>query len=463
MNRPVSRTSAIRSFSSALSGAYCALTSTSGICGTAAHLSHASPTEIPDQQREDTDSDERLDVAEVVVERLPARAERPARARDPEAPRDRAQHRVEREVAERHAREPRRDRDERAHDGGHAAEEDGPVAPAVEPALGAVEVLRPEMEPASVSLDERTPAVEADRPADDRADGLAGYPRRGDRDVAPEVGVDLVAEQDDVLAGQGARGEDARIEHHELARGRKDRVDQHQREHGVQPVVADEVGQGAREGGQQHRPDPSWLALRSLHQEAPLELARPERVRGLHARRVRAREGTDAVAVQPVPADRAAAGAEAAPNRLYPPATRVADRQRHDRRVGEAESHPERSSVPVDDDACRPYAQVAERPVQVEAPLDLRLLALVVECVDHPAPPSLRFHASLRRASRPRGLYVPGSWKPVSVWRGIPSGPIRLPVTVEGRTSLKLSVCVSATPSPLGESTGLGACGTMTP
>jgi hypothetical protein len=46
--------------------------------------------------------------------------------------------------------------------------------------------------------------------------------------------------------------------------------------------------------------------------------------------------------------------------------------------------------------------------------------------------------------------------KPVSVWRGIRSGPIRLAVTVAGRTSLKLSVLRLATPSPFGESTRLG-------
>ena len=69
-----------------------------------------------------------------------------------------------------------------------------------------------------------------------------------------------MAEEDDVLPGQCARGEDARVEHHELARGGEHGVDQHQREHGVEAVVADERGQGAGEGGQQHPREPSWLS-----------------------------------------------------------------------------------------------------------------------------------------------------------------------------------------------------------
>ena len=84
-----------------------------------------------------------------------------------------------------------------------------------------------------------------------------------------------MAEEDDVLPGQRARGEDARVEHHELARGREHGVDQHQREHGVQAVIADECGQRAGEGGQQHPREPSWLVPGSPHQEAPLELGRP--------------------------------------------------------------------------------------------------------------------------------------------------------------------------------------------
>ena len=69
-----------------------------------------------------------------------------------------------------------------------------------------------------MSFDEGPPAVQSDRPADDRADGLAGDTRGRDGDVAPEVRVDPVAEQDYVLAGQGARGENARVEPMKLVR-----------------------------------------------------------------------------------------------------------------------------------------------------------------------------------------------------------------------------------------------------
>src|SRR6185312_3290877 len=136
MNRPESRTSAIRSFSSSRSGAYCALTSTSGISGTAAQSRCASATDEPDRDaREDKHGDRDVDEPEVVVEGLVARAERPPDAREPEAPDHAAEEREDREPPERHPGDTGRDRDERAHDRRDASQADRPVAPAVEPAL----------------------------------------------------------------------------------------------------------------------------------------------------------------------------------------------------------------------------------------------------------------------------------------------------------------------------------------
>src|SRR5437870_7458159 len=150
MNHPESMTSAIRSFSSSSSGAYCALTSTSGIRGTAAQSSPPSSADEPGSDEDDDEENDRdVDEAEVVVEGRPARAERPAAAGEPEAPGDAAEEGEEREAAERHPRQPGGDRDERADNRGHAAEEDRPAAPALEPAFRAFEVVRAEMKPAA--------------------------------------------------------------------------------------------------------------------------------------------------------------------------------------------------------------------------------------------------------------------------------------------------------------------------
>src|SRR5262245_49911930 len=152
---------------------------------------------------------------------------------------------------------------------------------------------------------------------------------------------------------------------------------------------------------QPHFAKPSLLAARSLHQEAPLELRAPECVRRLHGRRVQAGPRAGAVAVPAVPVDRPPARAETAPNRLHPPTTRVPDRDRHDRGVVETESDPEVSAAAVDDDARRARSQIAERPVQVEAPLDLRVLSLVVERIHDPAPAALRLELPAGKAPRP--------------------------------------------------------------
>src|SRR4029450_1897618 len=102
-------------------------------------------------------------------------------------------------------------------------------------------------------------------------------------------------------------------------------------------------------------------------------LGRAERVGRLDARHVRARVGPDAVAVEPGPADRPLARADSAGKRLGPGAGRVADRNRHYRRMGESEADPEQSPAAMDDNSGRTDPQVAERPGQIEEPLHLRL------------------------------------------------------------------------------------------
>src|SRR5947208_2767678 len=125
MNRPESRTSAIRSFSSSSSGAYCALTSTIGIRGTAAQSSPPSSADEPGSEEDDDEENDRdVDEAEVVVERLIARTERPADPREPEGEGHAARSGEWEEPAERHACDSGRDGDERAHQRRREPDED---------------------------------------------------------------------------------------------------------------------------------------------------------------------------------------------------------------------------------------------------------------------------------------------------------------------------------------------------
>src|SRR5438874_9392965 len=128
MNVPDSRTSAKVRSSSGISGAYCALTSTSGIGGTASKSRGASSAQDQvDGEEQNSCNDRDLDVAEVVVELLVARAEPPADAGQRAAPDSRADEREHRVAPERDAKDPGGNRDERAHDRRDAAQEDRPV------------------------------------------------------------------------------------------------------------------------------------------------------------------------------------------------------------------------------------------------------------------------------------------------------------------------------------------------
>src|SRR5918992_428612 len=159
MNRPESRTSAIRSFSSSSSGAYCARTSTSGICGTTGQSS-ASVAEVEvGDPRDDQGGDGVVDEVPVLLEAVVVAAEPVAHARQREAPGDTAQEREDREAHRLHPEHAGRHGHERAHDGRHAAEEDGGIAEANEPALRPLELVRVEMQPAAVAFDERPPSV----------------------------------------------------------------------------------------------------------------------------------------------------------------------------------------------------------------------------------------------------------------------------------------------------------------
>ena len=73
---------------------------------------------------------------------------------------------------------------------------------------------------------------------------------------AGKAGLELPAEDDDVLTGECAGRDGAAVHHHRLAGRGQDRVDGHQQKDGVEPVVADdsgeEIGDLAQNRGDQH-------------------------------------------------------------------------------------------------------------------------------------------------------------------------------------------------------------------
>src|SRR5260370_18815539 len=121
MSCPPPSTSRKRASSSGISGAYCALTSTSGIC-TATHFSGLRPP-VDKIRREEQNAcnDCVFGVLEVVVEALVAPPEAEAGAGDPEGPDRGADDRVQAVGRERHLEDPGGNRDEGAYDRRHAA------------------------------------------------------------------------------------------------------------------------------------------------------------------------------------------------------------------------------------------------------------------------------------------------------------------------------------------------------
>src|SRR5262245_52886904 len=101
------------------------------------------------------------------MEALVTPAGSPADARKSKGPdrrADRGQHRV---APERHLEDTGRDGDERADHRRDTSDKGGEIVPAVEPPLGAFELVVREVEPPSAALEQRSPAVDPDRPAGD--------------------------------------------------------------------------------------------------------------------------------------------------------------------------------------------------------------------------------------------------------------------------------------------------------
>src|SRR3954452_1062262 len=216
---PDSRISANASFSCGMSGAYCALTSTSGIRGTPLQsIGPSSPQDQVGDADENSCNDGDFDEPELHVEALVARPERPADAREREGPDRRADQRQDDVATERNAEDPGRNRDERADDRSDAADEHGPVVVELDPRPAPPDLPRPEVEPAAVAVEQRPAAVEADPPAEDGADEVAERSRERNGEIRAEAVREVGAEERERRSERTGRDR-AADDHHELARG----------------------------------------------------------------------------------------------------------------------------------------------------------------------------------------------------------------------------------------------------
>src|SRR5215813_4903075 len=129
-----SRTSWNAASSRGISGSYSARTSTRGIVCTRRHSSRSpSPIDQIRQHHGDGSHDRVLDVAEVVLEALVARAEAVADAHEGERPDGRPDESEAEEQRERHLEDPGGNRDEGADDREDRADQHAGPIPAPEP------------------------------------------------------------------------------------------------------------------------------------------------------------------------------------------------------------------------------------------------------------------------------------------------------------------------------------------
>ena len=108
------------------------------------------------------------------------------------------------------------------------------------------------MQPAATLLQQRPAPVQAKGPPGHGPDQVTERSRQRHHDVRRKVRRHTRPEEIHVLSGEGTRGERSGVDHHELARSRKDRVDRHQQEHGVDAVITDQRRERARDAGDRH-------------------------------------------------------------------------------------------------------------------------------------------------------------------------------------------------------------------
>src|ERR1039458_2568080 len=125
--------------------------------------------EEPDNPAQQQDSYDRVELMEVLCERRRGLAELHAEVSQHETPGPRSEESIDVEFAARHAGDSGGQRDKGADHGQQARNEYGHVSPAQKEAVGPVEFTVAHQDPASVTHDQRAPAVAADLVCDQRA------------------------------------------------------------------------------------------------------------------------------------------------------------------------------------------------------------------------------------------------------------------------------------------------------
>src|SRR5437870_11369754 len=156
MNSPLMSTPSIASRIRGRNGSYCALTSASGIGRTArkSRRPYSAHDQIR-QERRDRGGHRVVGEAEITVKTLVARAEAVAGSGERKRPDRRSDQRQHAVAPQGHPEDPGRDRDEGPDHGSETADQDRQLVPAVEPALGPVELLGAQMEPAAAAFEQR--------------------------------------------------------------------------------------------------------------------------------------------------------------------------------------------------------------------------------------------------------------------------------------------------------------------
>ena len=134
--------------------------------------------EEPDDPGQQKRSDHGVEFVEVLAERAPVLAQFHAEVGERKTPGPRSEKSINMEFAALHAGDSGGQRDKCSDHGQQARDEHGHVSPAQKEAVGPVEFAAAHQNPASVSLDQRTPAVASDFVGDERAqiasDGAGG-------------------------------------------------------------------------------------------------------------------------------------------------------------------------------------------------------------------------------------------------------------------------------------------------
>ena len=174
------------------------------------------PVDVPDDSDNDKRNNEVVEFAKEGADGLPIVSEHFPRVDESDGPRNRSQRRVGDELSKRHARDPRGQGNERAHDWQHARKEDRDRSVPREPAVGGCDVVRGDQDVSAIPIEEGPPTNRPDPVGDNRSDQA---PKRSSDGCARE-GEDVARyhpsghRQNDLAGQRNARAFDRHTEKH---------------------------------------------------------------------------------------------------------------------------------------------------------------------------------------------------------------------------------------------------------